>query len=61
VSNYPIDLTGAQLRVLHEVVALVMNDPTWPMSHGDRTVLGRAGEKIAERWRDACRAESTPA
>lgn len=59
--TYNTKLTGAQLRILHEMTALILNDPTFPMGQGDRALLARADEQLVERWREACQAESTRA
>lgn len=60
-----LELTGAQLRVLHETLSVVLNDPYWFDSLGsserDASTLARAHEQIMDTWRTACRAESTPA
>ena len=63
--TYPVRLTGGQLRVLHEHLSLIANDPGWQETTAttdrDIATLNRATEAIAEAWRDAKRAESTPA
>jgi hypothetical protein len=61
--RYAIQLTGPQLRVLHDVLATVTNDPDWSEYTGDKdwATLGRASDVIADAYRVACRTESTPA
>lgn len=61
--SYAVRLTGAQLRVLREVLAVVTNDPDWSDFTGERdwATLGRATEVIVDAHVAACRAESTPA
>lgn len=60
--RYQLTLTGHQLRVLHETLSIVLNDPDWPeasaTSGRDFQVLGRAHESILDALRGA---ESTPA
>jgi hypothetical protein len=60
--TYPLRLTGAQLRVLHEALAIVQNDPTWAETTAtddrDWAHLCRAAEAITAGWRSASRAES---
>lgn len=60
-----IDLTTPQLRVLHETLSLILNDPTWgettATTERDMGTLVRASEVILEGWRAGGRAESTPA
>ncbi len=64
-NTYTIELTGPQLRVLHESLSVILNDPTWAETIGspdrDQVTLGRAADVVVEGWRRACRAESTPA
>lgn len=62
--SYPVTLTGAQLRVLREVLSAVMNDPDgWQPFVGakDWPTLERASSTIISAHGDAMRAESTPA
>jgi hypothetical protein len=63
--TYSTPLTGPQLRVLHQTLALVLNDPTWgettATSERDMATLDRAARTITTTWQEACRAESTPA
>lgn len=62
---YRVPLTGAQLRVLHENLSLLQNDPDWQeaasMTDQDKATFDRAQETITDWWRRACRHESTPA
>lgn len=61
--THTVRLTGAQLRVLREVLSLVTNDPDWSeiVKGRDWGTLERATEVIVGAHVDACRAESTPA
>lgn len=63
--SYPVQLTGGQLRVLTDQLALILNDPDWPetsaTSPRDWAMLQRAAETLREAHRRACKAESTPA
>lgn len=63
--TYRLDLTGGQLRTLHETLSLVLNDPDWQEMLGytgrEWATLGRASDKIMDAWGGACEAESTPA
>jgi hypothetical protein len=60
---YPVKMTGAQLRVVHEALSMILNDPDWGSTFGPRdwATMERAAAVIADGWRTACRAESTPA
>jgi hypothetical protein len=61
---FPVKLTGPQLRVLHETLSLILNDPTWgettATSERDMATLLRASETIMDGWHAAQRANSTP-
>lgn len=61
----PVPLTGPQLRVLHELLSVVRNDPYWgettATSARDMATLGRAHDVILSELREAQRAASTPA
>lgn len=62
--DYPVRLTGGQLRVLHELTALVLNAPdVWSdfFPGRDWRSLQTASTRVTEAWRTALRAESTPA
>jgi hypothetical protein len=59
--TYSVELTGAQLRILHENIALILNDPDWPNATAERDALADAHETIITAWRTACQAESTRA
>lgn len=65
MAEYTVRLTGPQLRVLHETLAVVLNDPDWgettATSDRDMSTLNRAHETIHDALRVARRAESTPA
>jgi hypothetical protein len=52
--THTVRLTGPQLRVLHELLSIIGNDPDWQ-------TLGRVTDVIVGAHVDACRAESTPA
>lgn len=68
--EYIVRLSGPQLRVLHTVLSIVLNDPDW-MGDGDQDgmvgngrdaqTLARAGETIRDGLTIARRTESTPA
>lgn len=64
-NSYAVRLTGAQLRVLHETLSVVTNDPDWfetsGISNRDADTLNRAHDILIEAWRAAARTESTPA
>lgn len=61
--TYPIRLTGGQLRVLHETLAIVQNDPDWAETTAtnarDWAALSRAADVIRDGWRTASRTESS--
>jgi hypothetical protein len=60
--SYTVRLTGPQLRVLHELLSPVLNDPSaMDLSQRDLNTLSAAHEKIITALRSAWRAESTPA
>ena len=61
--THTVRLTGAQLRVLRELLSIIGNDPDWSEQFGERDwqTLGRATSAIVGAHVDACRAESTPA
>jgi hypothetical protein len=61
--THTVRLTGPQLRVLHELLSIIGNDPDWAEQFGERDwqTLGRATDVIVAAHVDACRAESTPA
>lgn len=61
--EHSVKLTGAQLRVLRDVLTVIANDPDWSEFTGDRdwATFGRAVERITDAHVAACRAESTPA
>ena len=57
-------LTGPQLRVIHEVLSLVTNDPDWADMLGsqrDWQTLERGHSAIRDAWRLACQAHSKAA
>lgn len=60
-----VRLTGPQLRVLHETLSVILNDPEWgettATSERDMATLGRAHSVIHEGWRRAAKAASAPA
>jgi hypothetical protein len=58
--SYTVRLTGAQLRVLRQVLGIVMNDPDWSEITGQRdwATLDRATSIITNAHVDACRAET---
>lgn len=60
--DYSVRLTGGQLRVLHETLAMVMNDPDWSEQFSPRewSMLQRGRDAIINKWREALAAESTP-
>lgn len=63
--TYPVPLTGGQLRVLHETLSVVLNDPDWGQTTAtpprDMLMLDRAAQTVYEAWRAAQKAESSPA
>jgi hypothetical protein len=60
--TYALEMTGPQLRVLHELLSPVLNDPSaMDLSQRDLNTLNAAHEKIMSTLRTAWRAESTPA
>lgn len=62
MSVYSVLLTGPQLRILHELLSVVMNDPYWYDGKlRDHGIAARAHEAILDAWREAARAESSPA
>lgn len=64
-AKYPIRLTGGQLRVIHETLAVILNDPeqreTLGMDAREWAMLDRGAAAITAALHDARRAESTPA
>ena len=60
-SSVRVALTGPQLRVLHESLSIILNDPAdWPdlaaMNERDWRTLQRAAEVLTDGWRIASRA-----
>ena len=62
---HPVNLTGPQLRVLHETLSVVLADPEWSTTSStpsrDMNTLERAHDVIIAAWREVCRSGSTPA